>query len=107
MHRTIGPRTAAARLFLSIGVTAALVVGTAGVVVAQGEMETDTLRLGHRTNDIGASAAIWVAKDKGFYADNCGLDVQVNLIDEVDAALIGGSLDLMIFDPDNTASHIK
>jgi len=71
-----------------------------------GAPEKTDLKIGYRTNDAGNPAAIMIAIEKGYFKDE-GLTVEPVLIDDVDAALIGGSLDLAIFDPDGSANHIN
>jgi NitT/TauT family transport system substrate-binding protein len=73
---------------------------------AIGEPEKTTLTLGIRTGNIGSVAPLYIAKDKGYYEEE-GLSLELIITDQVQEGLVGGSLDLGVFDPDATAESIN
>ena len=67
-----------------------------------GPPETTSLSLGVRTGNIGSVAPLYIAIDKGYYEED-GLELEVIITDQVQEGLVGGSLQLGIFDPDALA----
>lgn len=70
-----------------------------------GPPETTSLSLGVRTGNIGSVAPLYIAIDKGYYEEE-GLDLEVIITDQVQEGIVGGSLQLGIFDPDALAESV-
>jgi NitT/TauT family transport system substrate-binding protein len=71
-----------------------------------GAAETTKVSLGIRTGNIGSVAPLFIAKENGYYADE-GLEVEIIITDQVQEGMVGGSLDVGIFDPDATVESIN
>jgi NitT/TauT family transport system substrate-binding protein len=70
-----------------------------------GEPETTAVTLGVRTGNIGSVAPLFIARDRGYY-DEEGIDVEIIVTDQVQEGIVGGSLNIGIFDPDATVESI-
>lgn len=73
---------------------------------AIGEPETAKVTLGIRTGNIGSVAPLYIAKENGYYTEE-GLDVEIIITDQVQEGIVGGSLNVGIFDPDSTVESIN
>jgi NitT/TauT family transport system substrate-binding protein len=74
--------------------------------VAIGEPETATITLGIRTGNIGSVAPLYIAKENGYFEEE-GLAVEIIITDQVQEGMVGGSLNVGVFDPDATVESIN
>ncbi len=86
---------------------AAATVAPAGSAGADaiGAPESAKVSLGVRTGNIGSVAPLFIARDRGFYEEE-GLEVEIIVTDQVQEGIVGGSLNVGIFDPDATVESI-
>ena len=70
-----------------------------------GAPETASITLGVRTGNIGSVAPLFIARDRGYYEEE-GLNVEIIVTDQVQEGIVGGSLNVGIFDPDATVESI-
>jgi NitT/TauT family transport system substrate-binding protein len=72
---------------------------------AIGEPESTNISLGIRTGNIGSVAPMYIALERGYYEEE-GLNVEIIVTDQVQEGIVGGSLNLGVFDPDATVESI-
>lgn len=73
---------------------------------AIGEPEIAKITLGVRTGNIGSVAPLYIAKENGYYQEE-GLEVEVIITDQVQEGIVGGSLNIGVFDPDAAVESIN
>jgi NitT/TauT family transport system substrate-binding protein len=79
---------------------------SASAAESLGAPESAAVALGIRTGNIGSVAPLFIARENGYYQEE-GLNVEIIITDQVQEGIVGGSLNIGIFDPDATVESIN